>query len=433
LGTLPRSCLYLLLVAAGVRDLSGQQALTWEQIKERFQIVNPTLRAGQIGIQQSKAQEVTAYLRPNPALTLSADQFEPFSNNPFRPFASVLNAATFSYLHERQHKRELRRESAVKGTEIAVSQQADLNRTLLFMLHSAFVQALQAKAVLAVAKENIAQYDRVLALNRERQTAGDISEVDLNRLELQRIQFEGDLQTADVNQRTAKIQLLTLLNDRSPVDQFEISGPFDFPDQMMGLEELRSIALQARPDLQAALETISRAETDHRLAIANGSTDPTFGFDYGRNPPLVNYLGFFVSVPLRIFDKNQGEKARTDLEIQRTARLQEVTRAQVFSDVDSAFATVNNTITLLRPYKAKYLATATKVRDTINYAYTNGASSLLDFLQAQQEYRAVQVSYLNLIGAYQTAAGQLNQAVGREPFNNDRHYCPAISRTDSTG
>ena len=395
--------------------LWGQQSFSWEQIKQRFQNVNPTLRAGQIGIAESRAQEVTAYLRPNPTLTISADQFEPFNlSSPYRPLATVLNSASVNYLHERQHKRELRLESAVKGTEIAASQQSDLNRTLLFMLRSAFVQALQAKNVYAAAKENIDQYDRVLALNRERKQAGDISEVDLNRLELQRVQFESDLQTAIVNQRTAKIQLLTLLNDRTPPDQFEISAPFDFPDQVVGLEELRAVALQERPDLKAALQTVSRAETEHRLAIANGSADPIFGVDYGRNPPLTNYVGFSVSFPLRIFDKNQGEKTRTELDIQRTARLQEVTRAQVFSDVDSAFATANNTLTLLRPYKTRYLVTAAKVRDTINYAFTNGAASLLDFLQAQQDYRAIQVSYLNLIGAYQTAAAQLNQAVGRE-------------------
>ena len=403
-----------MLVFASAQCVHGQQTFTWDQIKDRFQAVNPTLRAGQIGIEESRAQEVTAYLRPNPFLSLSADQVEPFNKNPYRPLASVLNSANVSYLHERQHKRELRRESAVKGTGIATFQQADLNRILLFNLRAAFVQNLQAKAVLQVAKENLAQYDRVLALNRERKNAGDIAEVDLNRLELQRVQFESDYQTADVNLRTSKIQLLTLLNDRTPIENFDVTGPFDFPDRITAIEELRAMALQERPDLKAALEIISKAETDHRLAIANGSADPTFGIDYGRNPPLINYLGFFVSVPLRIFDRNQGEKARTDLEIHRTQRLNEVAQAQVFSDVDSAYATVNNTITLLRPYKTRYLVIATKVRDTISYAYANGAASLLDFLQAQQDYRAIQVSYLNLIGAYQTAASQLNQAIGRE-------------------
>lgn len=405
----------LLLLALGVNPSGlAQQAFTWEQVRERFYLSNPTLLASQIGVAEARAQEITAYLRPNPEFSVFADQIEPFHTNPYRPFASVLSPGTVSYLHERQHKRELRRESAEKATGVALSNQADLNRTLLFNLRGAFVQTLQAKSVLAVAKENLAQYDRVLELNRARKNAGDIAQVDLNRIELQRVQFESDLQTADVNLRTAKIQLLTLLNDRTPIDRFDISGPFDFREQIAPLEELRRIALATRPDLQAALESIEKAKTDHALAIANGSADPTFSFDYGRNPPLINYLGVGVTIPLRIFDRNQGEKARTDLDIHRTERLRQASEAQVFSDVDSAYATVNNTVTLLRPYKEKYLNIATQVRETINFAYQRGGASLLDFLQAQQEYRAIQVTYLNLIGSYLTAAGQLNMAVGRE-------------------
>ena len=178
---------------------------------------------------------------------------------------------------------------------------------------------------------------------------------------------------------------------------------------------MRRQALEARPDLKAAAETVDQARTNYRLAVANGSTDPTFGFDIGRNPPsLTQYIGFSVSIPLRIFDKNQGEKARTAVDIRRNQRLLEANQAQVFSDVDSAYATVNNTLTLLKPYKEHYLAQATRIRDTINFSYQHGAASLLDFLQAQQDYRATQVNYLNLIGSYLTAASQLNMAVGRE-------------------
>jgi cobalt-zinc-cadmium efflux system outer membrane protein len=404
-----------LLMWAGLAPcLFAQQSFTWQQIRDRFETTNPTLQAGQLSIQESRAQEITAYLRPNPDAVFSADQIEPFNANPYRPFANLLNTASFAYLHERRHKRELRRESAQKATGIAVSTQEDLARTLLFNLRNAFVQTLQAKAVLALAKENLAQYDRALGLNRERQKAGDIAQVDLNRLELQRIQFESDLQMADVNLRTAKIQLLTLLNDRTPIERFDVTGPFDFKEQITPLDELRQMALETRPDLKAALQAVDKARTDHTLAEANGSTDPTLGFDVGRNPPLVNYIGFSVNVPLRIFDRNQGEKARTEVEIRRTDRLRQATEAQVFSDVDSAYATMNNTVTLLRPYKSRYLQTAASVLETISFAYQRGAASLLDFLQAQQEYRAIQVNYLNLIGSYLTAANQLNMAVGRE-------------------
>ncbi|HWX37697.1 MAG TPA: TolC family protein, partial [Candidatus Sulfotelmatobacter sp.] len=318
------------------------------------------------------------------------------------------------YLHERQHKRELRRESALEATTIAASGQADLERTLIFSLRSAFVQTLQGKAVFDLAKENLSYYDRVLEVNRERFQAGGIAQVDLDRLELQRVQYESDLETADVNLRTAKIQLLALLDDRTPVEQFDVAGPFDFSNQIAPLDGVRQSAIDTRPDLKAAIEAIDKAKTDHRLAVADGSTDPTFGFDVGRNPPIDQYIGFSVSIPLRIFDRNQGEKLRTQLDIDREDRLAEATRAQVFSDVDSAYAALKSTVVLLQPYKDRYLQQASRVRDTISFSYDSGAASLLDFLNAQSDYRTVQLNYLNLIASYLEAAGQLNLAVGRE-------------------
>ena len=160
---------------------------------------------------------------------------------------------------------------------------------------------------------------------------------------------------------------------------------------------------------------MDKAETDHRLAVANGSVDPTFGMDLARNPPsLPVYIGVSVTIPLRIFDRNQGEKLHTQLDIGRNEKLRDATRAQVFSDVDSAYATLNSNLILLRPYKAKYLQIAVRVRDTVSFAYQRGGASLLDFLNAQNDYRSIQLNYLNLIGSYLTAASQLNLAVGRE-------------------
>jgi cobalt-zinc-cadmium efflux system outer membrane protein len=164
---------------------------------------------------------------------------------------------------------------------------------------------------------------------------------------------------------------------------------------------------------------MEKAKTDHQLAIANGSTDPTFSVWWTHNPSFNNpfdnnTIGASVSIPLRIFDKNQGEKQRTDIEIRRSQRLQEAAAAQVFGDVDSAWTTVNSNLNLLRPYKDKYLAQATRIRDTMTFAYQRGGASLLDFLSAQNDYRSIQLNYLNLVGSYLTAASQLNLAVGRE-------------------
>ena len=405
------------LMAAGAH---AQTALTWEQVKQRFISANPTLMAGQINIDESKAEEITAFLRPNPQFTLSADgtQIAP-QKGVWRPFAGTFESPGISYLHERRRKRELRLESAKKGTLIAESSHADLERTLLFSLRGAFVSTLQAKAVLQLAKDNLVYYDKVLDISRSRFTAGDIAQIDLDRLELQRVQYESDLQAAEENLEAAKIQLLTLVNSRTPLDQFDVTGPYDFSDQLMPRDEFRKIAMDTRPDLRAAVEAVDKAQTDHKLAVANGSTDPTLSAWYthnssNNNPFGINTLGVSVSIPLRIFDRNQGEKLRTQLDITRNERLHDAAEAQVLSDVDSSYATVDSNLVLLRPYKAKYLQQSVRVRDTITFSYQHGGASLLDFLNAQAEYRSVQLNYVNLVSSYLTAAAQLNMAVGRE-------------------
>src|SRR3984957_885578 len=403
------------LLFAAVCSAWAQQALTWQQIRQRFEQNNPTLLAGKLKIDESKAQEITANFRPNPTLTLLSDQIDPFPGGPSHgPFAYWLPSATVNYLHERQHKRELRLESAQKGTLLAISGQDDLDRNLVFTLRGAFVQTLQAEAVLDVAKENLDYYDHVLGISRDRYQAGDIAQVDLDRLELQRVQYESDLQTADVDLRTAKIQLLMLLNDRTPVDNFDVTGPFEFSEEIGSLDDFRKTAADTRPDLKAALQSVDKAKTDHKLAMANGSTDPTFGFDVGRNPPIDAYIGVSVNIPLRFFDRNQGEKLRTQLDIDRNQRLFEAAQAQVFSDVDSAYATLKSNVILLHPYKEKYLAQAVRVRDTIAFSYQHGGASLPVFLSAPSECRTVQLAYVNLIGSYLSAASQLNRGVGRE-------------------
>jgi cobalt-zinc-cadmium efflux system outer membrane protein len=412
-------CTLFLLTGASV-VAQTPAPLTWEQVRLRFELNNPTLLADKLNIDESRAQEITAFLRPNPQFTLTADgtQLAP-DKGVWRPFAGTYETPGISYLHERQHKRELRLESAKKGTLIAESSHADLDRTLLFNLRGAFVSALHAKAVLQLAKDNLAYYDHVLDISRTRFNAGDIAQIDLDRLELQRVQYESDVQIAEVNLRTAKIQLLTLLNDRTPIERFDLAGPFDFNDRLLPRDELRKIALDTRPDLKAAVEAVDKAQTDHKLAVANGSTDPTWSAWYthnssNNNPFGVNTVGVSVAIPLRIFDRNQGEKLRTQLDIARNERLHDAAEAQVFSDVDSGYAMLNTNVILLRPYKAKYLQQSVRVRDTVFFSYQHGGASLLDFLNAQSDYRTVQLSYVSLLGSYLTAAAQLNLAVGRE-------------------
>lgn len=413
---------WLLLVVSYLANTAHAQqgSYTWRQIRDMFESSNPTLLAAKLSVDELKAQEITAHLRPNPDFTLSADgtQIAP-SKGVWQPFAGTFVSPGVSYLFERRNKRELRLESAKEETAIGIAQQSDTERNLLFNLRTAFVGILQAKAVLRLAQDNLDYYDKILKISQDRFNTGDIAKIDLDRLQLQRLQYESDLQTALVNLRTAKINLLALLNDRRPVDAFDVEGLFDFQENILPQDEYRKLALDARPDLRAALLTVTQAETNYRLAEADGSTDPTLGVWFTHNgsfnnPDALNTLGVSISIPLRIFDKNQGEKLRTKIEIGRSEKLQRGVETQVYSDVDSAYALLVSDIDLLKPYKRQYLQQAVQVRDTIFFSYQHGAASLLDFLNAESEYRTVQLSYVNLIGSFLTVAAQMNLSVGRE-------------------
>lgn len=398
----------------------AQQSLTWDEVKARFEAGNPALKADAYNVDELRAQEISAFLRPNPQFNTTVDgtQIAP-NDGRWGPLSGTFVEPGVSYLHERDHKRELRLQSAKLGTRVGEAQHEDLKRSLEFTLRAAFISTLQAKTILSLAKEDLAYYDKIIDIGRARFHAGDIAQIDFDRIELQRVQYESEIQSAIVNLRTAKIQLLQLLDDRTPVEQFDVNGPFDFSETLRPLDDFRQIAFENRPDLQAAMRNIELSEVNHKLAISNGSTDPTFGAWYTWNPstnnPIANQtLGLSVSVPLRIFDHNQGEKKRTQIDIDRSRQASEATRAQVFSDVDSAYAVIQSSIELLKPYKAKYSSEALRVRDTVTYSWQHGGASVIELISAQSDCRQVQLAYAQLVGAYLMAASQLNLAVGRE-------------------
>ena len=410
-----RVSLGFLLVRLTFAQTAGpQETLTWQEAETKFRANNPTLLAGRANIDEAKADEITAYLRPNPNLNFTLDDLGIFSYSPFQPTANAILAGSLDYLHERRHKRELRLQTAQQATAVAISTQGDLERNLLYNLRDAFVRVLLAKAVVHLAQENIAYYDKQIEISRQRLDVGTMAKVDFQRVELQRVQFEADLATAQVNLRTAKIDLLQFIRERTPLEQFDVRENFDYEEPAIKLEELRTTAEASRPDLKEAQQSLEQSRTQHQLAEANGSTDPTWSLDVGRQPPLTFYAGISLSIPLRIFDKNQGEKLKTQLDIGKNERQRDASDLAVLHDVDSAFATVQNTLTQLRPYKERYIKEAADVRETISFSYMHGAASLADFLDAQREYRTTELSYLNLVGAYLSAANQLNFAVGRE-------------------
>ena len=364
---------------------------------------------------------MTAYLRPNPGLSIPGFLVNLTGTPPDTSrFQNLTTSVSLDYLIERRGKRGLRRDSARAATTIATSTQTDLVRTLGFTLRTAFIQLLQAKSFLALAQDNLTDYDEVLSQNRDRLQSGDIAQVDFDRLQLQRVQYESDLQTATVNVRTAKIQLLQLLNDQTTaVEAFDVTGPYDFAEPTRPLAELRQVALIMRPDLLAARQSIDKAKVDYQLAEANGSTDPDVGATvaWSRPPdgPENVALGIGFSIPLRIFDRNQGEKAKTKIDITRNEQLSDATRTQVLSDVDSAYATLHEHRRAAAAVQG-HLSRAVHARARHRAVLLPGraARRSSSFCRRSRTIAPVQLAYVNLIASYLNAVNQLNLAVGQE-------------------
>ena len=407
------------IVAAGLAPYaSAQQALTWQQVREKFEAGQSDVCSRCASASRIKAQEITAYLRPNPDFSLTADGFQITPNaGVWRPFSGVLETPGVSYLHEREHKRELRRDSAKQPRQSPNRSWPIRSGRCCSTCATPSCRPCRPRRCSALARENLAYYDQVLAVSRERLQAGDIAQVDLDRLELQRVQYESDVQTALVNLRTAKIQLLTLLNDRTPVEQFDVTGTFDFTEQIQALEEFRNVG--ARHPAGSEGRRASDREGEDRSPAGRGQRldrsdvqRVVLAQSFLRQSVREQHFGVSVSIPLRIFDRNQGEKPRTQLDIGRNERLRDANEAQVFSDVDSAYATLEQQSDSAAAVQDQVSGAGRERARHDRFRLSARRRVLLDFLHAQKDYRSIQLNYLNLVGSYLTAANQLNLAVG---------------------
>ena len=308
-------------------------------------------------------------------------------------------------------KRQRRIESAKAATKVTGLELADLRRQLVFQVKKSFSDILIAREALALTEQNLAALGELERVQRFRAEKGDISGLELLRIEVERFAFERD--TADVRQalRAAKIALRTAVGQDRIADQFEIVGELTFPEVARSRSELYRMALDARPDLRAAQAAREKARADISLAKANAWWDITPQIEYQRIGPD-NTIGFGFSLPIKLFDRNQGEIARTQAEAKRAEATREALLAQALAEVDLALAAVTAErakVTLLRD---TYLPKMKQARDTVEFAYQRGGVNLLDFLDAQRNYREKSLDYFRSLGNYHTALYQLEAAIG---------------------
>ncbi len=373
---------------------------------------NQSLRAQRLNIDESKAEEVTALLKPNPTFGTLIDSVPIFSPSTIR-FGTQLYSQSLSYTVERGGKREKRGVVAKDNTESAAQTTADNERTLRFQTVQAFIGVLLAKSVLQLAQDDLANYSQEVDLNHARLVAGDLAEGDYLKLSLQKLQFEQDVSAAQLGLVQARATLRQQLGYQSVADDFDVTGTLAHVRQAVTLEDLQKTAEANRPDLQSAHTGVKLANDTVSLAFGNRARDVTFGGDYS-NMGSSNSVGFSLSFDLPIHDRNQGEIARSQVAVRQSIEMESSTRVGVLTDVVNAYYGLKSNEEIVALYESGYLKQAADSRDISTYAYQRGAATILDVLDAERSYRAVQLAYRQALAAHMTAAEQVNEAVGTQ-------------------
>jgi len=405
--------------ALGFGTVAAQQSppsvrIDLDQAIQMAVVHNHALKAARTEIPESQAQEITAAMRPNPVFTYD-DLYVPIFS-PSQLTATTLNQVTefdvgVSYTIERGHKRQARIQAARDQTAMTRSQVTDTERGLTFNVAQQFVGILLAKSNLQFAKQDLSSYQQTVNLSAEQYKAGAISEGDLLKIKLQLLQFQMDVSQAQLGLVQAFASLRALLGyDTLPAD-YEVIGELAYEPLKMNQEDLQLKALQLRPDFIAAQQGVTAAQSQFSLAKANGKRDLTTTFDYTHVSGL-NSAGLTFNIEIPIFDRNQGEIARTHYAIAQAQETKTSVEETVMTDVANAYQAFKTGDQVVQLYLSGYLKQAEDSRDISEFAYKRGAASLLDFLDAERSYRATQLAYRQALATYMLAIEQLREVVG---------------------
>ena len=392
----------------------GAAIITLDEAVQMALQHNHNLLAARTVIQQNKAEETTANLRPNPVILTDSDFLPVFQ--PSQLSADYLdNTAQWdlgvSYLFERGKKRQHRLQAARDQTAVTRSQVADNERTLTFSVASQFVNVELSESTLELANQDLKSFQSTVDIAEARYKAGDIGENDLLKIKLQMLQFQTDVSAAQLARVQGLSDLRQLLGYESIGPDYDVAGSFDYLPVQGNLEDFQAKAMQDRPDLQAARLGVTAANSQYGLQKANGKRDFTGEINY-THLSYLNDISLFGQMQLPIFDRNQGEIARSGYAITQAQEQKISVSGQVMTDVRDAFESLRANDQIVGLYRSGYLDQAQQSRDISQYAYQRGAASLLDFLDAERMYRATQLGYRQALASYLLALEQLREAVG---------------------
>jgi cobalt-zinc-cadmium efflux system outer membrane protein len=374
------------------------------------------LKAAATTIQQAQAEEITANLRPNPVLS-GDSQFLPIFGNPSGSTTSdtLQQLSQFDvgigYLIERGGKRHRRLQAARDVTTQTRSTVLDNQRTLAFNVAQQFVAALLADSNLQFAQQDLNSFQQTVTISEERYKAGDISEADYLKIKLQLLQFQTDVSAAQVARVQALATLRQLMGYTAVPENYDVVGDLAYTPVNENEDDLKALALRTRPDLIAAQAGLTASKSAYELERANGKRDVNLAFNFSHVSGFSSG-SWFANMELPIFNRNQGEIARTRYAITQAQENAYAASDIVLTDVESAYAAVSTNQQVVQLYLGGYLKNAQDSRDISEYAYKKGGASLLDFLDAERSYRATELAYRQALASYMTAVEQLKEAVG---------------------
>jgi outer membrane protein, heavy metal efflux system len=408
----PAAIFFPLLV--GTSEGQNTTLISLDQAIDLALAHNHSIKATRTLIFQNQAQEITANLRPNP--TLGADtQFVPVFNPQDFSGENLNEIQQFDigigYLFERGHKRQRRLQAARDQTDVTRAQVTDAERILAFNVGQQFVSVLLAESTLQFALQNLQSFQQTVDIGEAEFKAGYIGEGDYLKIKLQLLQFQTDVSSARLAKVQALVGLRELLGYNTVPANYDVIGDLAYQPLKANLEDLQMKALGERPDLRAAQLGITAAQSQILLAKANAKVDVTGTGDF-THVSGENTASFFVNFPLPIFNRNQGEIARTGYALTQAQEQQQSASDTVLSDVANAYEALRSNDEVVQIYTSGYLKQAQDSRDISEYAYKRGAASLLDFLDAERSYRSIQLAYRQALGSYMTALEQLKEAVG---------------------
>lgn len=375
--------------------------LTLDQATKEAIDQNLTITAERYNLEIAEARMITAGLRPNPVLTISADHNDWLGTGygPKNNAGPPEYAARVDYLFERGRKRDQRLAVAAQDRRVAEFGFREAMRQLIFKVQSAFVDILLAKEQLALSQDSLRALNDIVQVNTARVRAGDLAAVELTRSRLAALQFQTAVQQNQLRLQQAKTQLQALLGRAKLEDSFDVSGDFRRDAIPKNLDQVRTGALDQRPDLSQLKSAEARSLADVKLQLAQRKVDFTLGTEVRRQDgsPLYsstgNSIGVFMSVPLQVFNRNQGEILRAQREAAQAATRVKATESAIKAEVKGAWEQYQSSKELLDKIESTMLSEAKEVRQVTDYSYRRGEATFIEFLDAQRAFNDVMESY----------------------------------------